>query len=742
MRSITRSTAAKMFVLMVALLTVFVLAGCKGSDGSDGANGINGVNGVNGINGVNGTNGTNGSNGTNGTNGTTSTNGTHDVTQGKVDQVVSNVSVKNVNGMPVVSFHVDMLTSATTSAPVTNLAASQVRVYMADLVPAGTVSAATNTSYSTSYFDQWASETSSTDGVAFDTSDAANGNYSWSMTSDFGTATPSSGLNDLDYSASHVQRLVLRVSGDGSTTNNTVAIEDYTVPALNSTATSTDTQRRFVTIEACMKCHTKFMDNAAHANGYLDTRACDICHSPLYGSSRHAVGFMDTANAILPVFIHMIHASIDIPNGPSVVYPLTYPQDINNCVTCHVNDTGASLGTGDEINNWKSHPTARVCSSCHTGNTVEPDGKSMIHDQTFTVSGPSAVPPGKVTDSQCGGCHAGDGTSTGNYRYTDIVLVHDASPTGLLATGDDIPEYLVTINTPTPANGKYFVSGETFTVDVTLAANPDFTGTETAIPAVYTDASDTAYVAGNGLHVASLYVYGPRSHEVPLLGKQGQSMFGKGDSTGFHIPVTVPAVVSTVTWSGTYMVRARIADYSYDRNNSTGGGAHAYQAESYALSYIQIGTQTVDKKVDGDNCVNCHADTKMHANDHAAPFNTDHCTSCHDLSGGHGDPIANRVHAVHSANPVGDLNGHDWSEITFPANIERCNTCHSSGNTQYKTNLYEIPCYGCHADETGQPQAHMESMGGITSGFTYTTDLTQESCAVCHGPGASFDISD
>jgi hypothetical protein len=56
------------------------------------------------------------------------------------------------------------------------------------------------------------------------------------------------------------------------------------------------------------------------------------------------------------------------------------------------------------------------------------------------------------------------------------VTVHNTA-----ATGDDVPEYLVTINTPTPANGSYFVSGETFTVDITLKNHADGSDVDSSV---------------------------------------------------------------------------------------------------------------------------------------------------------------------------------------------------------------------------------------------------------------------
>ncbi len=150
----------------------------------------------------------------------------------------------------------------------------------------------------------------------------------------------------------------------------------------------------------------------------------------------------------------------------------------------------------------------------------------------------------------------------------------------------------------------------------------------------------------------------------------------------------------------------------------------------------------VEDKVSGDACINCHGDTRMHLTGihaHDVPFNTDYCLGCHDQSGNFAIPIANRVHAVHSANPDGDIyninNGsvsssRDWSDVTFPQNIlspvtghaeddglPRCVGCHNSGDVTYKTLPYMMPCVGCHADAANtinkDPDLdHMRQNGG------------------------------
>ena len=235
---------------------------------------------------------------------------------------------------------------------------------------------------------------------------------------------------------------------------------------------------------------------------------------------------------------------------------------------------------------------------------------------------------------------------------------HDTTP-----TGDDVPEYDVTLTLSDPANGTNYVAGETLTVTATLADHATGAAVD---PALYTTAQDAAYVAGGGLHVASLYAYGPRSESVPLMTSGGDyqqalNLFSgtaaidnatvTTSAAGFSADVVIPADAT----AGTYLVRTRFADYSYNRNDPTGGGAHVYQAESIALKRIQIGTTTVEPKVSGNACVECHGATTFHTNDHVAPFDTDHCLACHDKSGGHADYIGNRVHAIHRATVTGDV---------------------------------------------------------------------------------------
>ena len=157
-----------------------------------------------------------------------------------------------------------------------------------------------------------------------------------------------------------------------------------------------------------------------------------------------------------------------------------------------------------------------------------------------------------------------------------------------------------------------------------------------------------------------------------------------------------------------------------------------YVTASSALINFQVGNATVEKKVAGDSCVNCHGATRMHlegAHPHNVPFETDACNACHDYSGGYADVLNNRVHAVHAASKTGDaVEGGPipWDHVTYPlglgwpGGIGRCAICHSSTNgaadtvpnASYRTNVKEVTCYGCHADRPGAVD-HMMQSGGV-----------------------------
>jgi hypothetical protein len=638
---------------------------------------------------------------------------------------LSNIMLTNNGGFPVVSFH-----AATDDGPVTDLAVrfndpintGTILFYIADLVPKDTVTSFGT--WSTSYFERWAYEATGNDrsGNPYPHGSlapgAASGDYTYNFVTGFGSAEALAVAPD--YNPAHTQRLVIVVNGQNdpvtgsALTNNTVGFLDFVVPAAGTNAVPLDSQRMIVTADACKKCHSPLFQQAHHADVYLDTRNCDVCHSPLGVYST----IMQRDDAYLPVLVHQIHDSIV---GSRFDWSdVTYPQNIENCVVCHTT-SGQDLGSGNEIDNWKTNPTADVCGSCHT-NVNFATGEN--HDN----AGP------QTNNALCVACHPASGVGLG----MSVTTAHDTTPTGM-----NVPEYKVTLNI-TPNHAPPYVAGEVLEVRVTLT---DYTTGVPVDPALYTTPQGNAGATGGGLHEASLYVYGSRAKSVPVLATgtvtdpafdsakdtptQEHLLFVNSgdpqvitDSSGFgYRLLPIPADMEP----GTYMVRVRIGDYDYVSDTN-------YRIESTAFRNIQIGTATVEVKVAGDACTDCHGTgtAPFHDARHAVVFDTDQCLSCHDQSGNFAIPLANRVHAVHSANPTGDIyninagsisSSRDWSDVTYPQNLSqvgtdgmplyndpRCVGCHTSGDNTYKTLPYMMPCVGCHTFDGDID--HMRQNGG------------------------------
>ena len=702
----------KLIILLASLVLVvpFLFYGCTGDDGSDGAAGATGATGATGPAGpvtntdescmvchttsriadisdaatvsVTGP----------------ATVGVHyNANYEKPDVTIDNIIVSNVGGRPKVSFRVRKTSD---NAAITSHPSGYPRFMIANLVPATPAAPVDN--WTTSLWETWASERPSDNGVVWDITGAATGNYAFTFKTPFDNATALSPRFD----NTQINRLVVRTSSVavannavGQALNNAVGVVDFQgVPAVGANATPLAyLANQRVTVDACKKCHGPLLAGAAHGGSYVDTTVCVLCHTPigvLEGPDMVASG----AWAIN--FFHKIHAAIAMPAWTSRIGgkgygAVTYPQEIRDCVVCHT-DSGKNLGLGNKIDNWKTNPTRAACGSCH--------GDTMF--ATGTHSGRA--------DTGCSGCHPSTG---GALSVTSAHAQVDPR---------SVPEFNVTL-TLTPAK-SFYVAGDNVLVTATLKKLSDNTA---VAGSVYTAKQDNVAVTGGGLRVASLYVYGPRALPKPIIKVNGVAtqavpMFVSTtdnnvatDNTAFKYKVTIPSGLTT----GTYMVRTRFGDYSRVNDNN-------YVVESIAFRNIQIGDNVVTKKVAGDACYDCHGtgSAPFHDARHIVVFNTDECVSCHDYSGGHAAVLANRVHAVHAASKTGDYvigaaTPIDWSDVTYPlglgwpGGIGRCDICHTSGNTSYRSNVKAISCLGCHGDRPGA-DAHLLQNGSDVPDIT------------------------
>ncbi|MET0068075.1 MAG: hypothetical protein ABW076_17145 [Candidatus Thiodiazotropha sp.] len=501
-----------------------------------------------------------------------------------------------------------------------------------------------------------------------------------------------------------------------------------------------------VTTEACESCHGARIGNVGHGGGYTQVKSCNNCHN---------VNYMESRNESEGDLAHMIHRIHDagtfslLDDGADFSH-VTYPQHTNTCSKCHTDDA-PQAALAYQV------PTMKNCGSCHESvNFITGDNHG---NDTAGYVGPLA------DDSECTVCHGVDSGLGGG-----VMIVHDPDPEPNL-----VSEFEVSISMTPPANGSYYVTGEAPVVSVTLA---DASGPVDA--SRYTADQDVTGASGNGLSAANLYVYGPRADAVPVLTTnsstdpalsgtptQGHPLFVNELVSGVPTPNDDPRVTSsgngfsyqlmaipTDMTPGTYMVRFEGMDYG-------AVSATDFVTASSAVINFQVNTDTLEHKVSGDACSNCHGDTVMHlegAHPHHAPFDTDHCLGCHDLSGNYGDYIGNRVHAVHSASASGDLKHRDWSHVTFPQESNNCMICHTNneGTPVWRT-PNEVVCGGCHGtDVDATPAAypavdpakieaeaaaavHMLLMGGS---FDATTLDDPRQCTVCHGEDRIADLYD
>lgn len=690
-------------ILLFLLLAVMLgfLVGCEGDDGAPGADGADGADGVS----------------------APQSNESCNICHGEdavgdiavahpeplVKPIVSNIVVaRSADDVLTVTFNVDYVDEDGELQPLPGIAAdceadesANIRVYMADLVPAGTPTAnvpqdtwGDPAAWPTGFFEIWARDRECGEGVVVTDND--DGTYSFQM-----AATPADigpGGDAPEGDIGDTQRVYVRADArDIEGFTRTVGVGDFIIPEAGAETEVIDTTTRTVVVaSACTACHGDPLERAAHGGGYQSPQVCNMCHSPIgavYGDE------MQETEAWLASLIHKIHAAIPMDAFPDRIQgrgygAVTYPKNIKDCEVCH-------FAAGQDLPDaWRTNPTIEVCTTCHEDTTFGDDA---------THSGGS-----QVDNSFCRACHPASGNGVGqSVTGAHEVTTLKRDPSG---EGGDIPlepNYTASIElSPAPGEDGLYEAGDVILVEVT-ASN--------AAEGDYTD-PDGPYSN------ATVYVYGPRAEAVPVLTPgsttdpafdpevdrpdQGRSMLISAadddpqvetDEEGFkyrlfEIPVDLEP--------GTYMVQVRVtalADCSgvYRGNTCIDG---------WALTTFQVGTAVEELRVAGDCAQNCHVLDDWGSMYHRSYFGTDGCLACHDQSGNSAVPIANRTHAVHSASELGDLrateedNERDWSFITFPRNTESCDACHTSGNQSFingEPAAWGVPCIGCHGDNTG-----------------------------------------
>ena len=754
------------FLVLMLAVSVSILTGCDGDDGAPGAQGPPGQDGAPGV--------------------PSTTNESCNVCHGDgavvdigvahpaplIKPIVSNIRVtRTAADALTVTFRVDYEDEDGVLQPLPGIAAdiaagerANIRVYMADLVPAGTPTANLPQStwggpitWPTGFLEMWATDREGDAGVVV--TDNGDGTYRFQM-----AATPADigpGGDAPEGDITDTQRVYVRADArDIEGFNRTMGVADFVMPALGTATPVLDTTTRtIVDASACTACHGDPLERASHGGGYQSPQVCNMCHSPIgiYGDGMQASGFW------LASLIHGIHSATLVGTWPGEdpvdFTEVTYPKNIIDCGACHF-DAGQDLADA-----WMNNPTQEVCTTCHvdTTFTVDPPathtGGSQANNNGCRLCHPAAGSDASVTvahavttlkhnpaDGWDGIPNTDPVSITPNYTST-IVLSADANADGVYEAGEEI---LVTVTTSNMAAGDYDVAGGTDranlyvygprakAVPVLTPGSSSDLAMWTAADGVDADGDPECTVTvdgvvedvgnGDGICDQAEFDAGCCSLPTDFVPDQGRSMLIEAaaddpqvltDADGFKYQLfAIPDDLAP----GTYMAQVYVTT---DLDDCSGIYRGSVCIDGWQLTTFQVGTADEELRVAGplgDNdatpgCANCHDQADWGTFYHRSYFGTDGCLACHDSSGNHANPIANRVHAVHAACPDCDLLGpvDMWAEVTFPRNLGSCDACHTSGNQSFingePTSMgWSVPCIGCHGGTAGSKD-HMIQNG-------------------------------
>jgi OmcA/MtrC family decaheme c-type cytochrome len=539
------------------------------------------------------------------------------------------------------------------------------------------------------------------------------------------------------------------------------------VPA--SGATSGIRAMNIAATENCNRCHDPL---AFHGGGRIEVEYCVTCHN---------AGTIDpdsTNTLDFKVMIHKIHRGANLPSvemgTPYVIYgrnnaehdysDVHFPQDIRNCVNCHVGSaTGAELDYAltktSQGDNWSIYATAAACGSCHD-------------DVDF-----SRHAGGQTNDNNCDSCHA-TGGAAGSIADSHRILSTEASAdfaAQILSvdnTGQgEMPTVSFRIQNPQTGDDYDILLDPVFSdasINVRTAWNTtDFTNTgngEDNADSVSASALSTAVPNGDGSFRVTMPVAIPDGSERPFIAANGSGA------------AVIEGRLSLVLESGAPAETVPLTNvHSFFSINEADG--------------VAVPRRT---SVELDNCLSCHQQLSLHGGNRTDDI--DSCVTCHnprntdrevrevattpptDGKAEESIDFKRMVHAIHAAGMrenalqiVGfrGLSTHVYDEehVQYPGNLANCVGCHTDDGytlplpegvlastintgTDLQSPLDDTVitpisavCSSCH--DGAAAQSHMTSQGGNFSTTQEAIDdgTVIETCNVCHGAGRDYDVT-
>lgn len=519
----------------------------------------------------------------------------------------------------------------------------------------------------------------------------------------------------------------------------------------------------------CNRCHDPL---AIHGGGRQEVKYCVTCHNA--GSVDP-----DSTNTVdFKVMIHKIHRGANLPSvemgQPYVIYGfrnsphdyshVKFPQDIRNCVNCHVGSaTGAdldySLTETAQGDNWSLYATQAACGSCHD-------------DVDFATHA-----GGQPDDSNCDSCHS-EGGRAGSIQDSHQILSVEASKKFMAE--------ILTIDSS--------MQGENPVVSFKIS-NPE-TGEDYDIltDPVFTDASVNVRTAWSTSDYTNSGNEEDNASSVSTSALRESTPNGDG-SFSVTMPIAIPdgseRPFIPATGSGAAVIEGRLSIALEE--GASPSSVPLKNVHSF-FSIDEPDGMAVPRRtsVELDNCLSCHQELSLHGSNRTDDINS--CVTCHNPRNTDRDVRAiaatpptdgkteesvdfkTMIHGIHAAgmreNPlqVVGFRGfttyvYDEEEVQYPGNLANCVACHTE--TGYTLPLPDgvlattidtgadlqspiddtvvtpmtAVCSSCH--DGSEAASHMTLQGGSFSTTQEAIDngTVVETCNVCHGEGRESDVT-
>jgi OmcA/MtrC family decaheme c-type cytochrome len=517
---------------------------------------------------------------------------------------------------------------------------------------------------------------------------------------------------------------------------------------------SVSEKRENITTDGCNACHAPL---SAHGGSRRETKLCITCH---------VTGMNDpeSGNSIaMSQMIHKIHSGASLPsvvagtpykiigfnNAVHDYSHVVFPQEKQNCVTCH---------KGADADRWKTQQTQAICGSCH--------------DRTAFAS---PAPPGftlhyggqQTDDSLCGTCHA-EGKGPIATLETDVVKVHkrleempllDHSTGAVLATAPKLSGEVLGVTGTAPGAApvvSFRVKVDDQPYDI-LASGKTLDRLRFTFAGPTTDYAGYQQFVAQGDNSVGTLAAGANPGEFTWTVPGGVTMTTIATTCG-----TTPAGSFAVGMEGRLKGKATQSGADVDVN---------YPMHNPVFFFAVTDAQAVPRReaVVVANCNTCHQDLAAHGGSRNDP---QYCALCHTANKDTTNvpaPLAgstkltsslrlsHMVHRIHTGeNGASEYitGSTDFSEVLFPGDLRQCTKCHvpsqytlplpkllPSYMTQIDSTKARVPnttfyqqatgaaCTGCH--DSTDAVAHTDIM---------TTAMGVESCTTCHGTGAAYDV--